>query len=146
MKKMYVILICITTLLLMMGSILACQMPKKVDKFISLKGNIYDQKYKPYSQVMFNKNQIYIFGVRLEQNRDYEIVAIYGKNVTCIKKVKSYPSLMAYCDNSFCGGFQYCGSLNKKTAYLKNASYYIYNAEDVDCKNKKILKNKPILY
>jgi hypothetical protein len=122
---------------------LACQMPKKIDKIINLKGNVYDKLYKPYGQVLFNKNQVYIFGTRLMQNKNYEIVAIQNKTIICIKKVESFGSLFEYCDNEFCGYFNYCGSVNKN---LKNAQYYLYNFEDVDCKNHKILKNKkPIL-
>jgi hypothetical protein len=138
-KLLLMFLLC----LLLITSVLASQMPKKVDNFITIKGKT-NSSYDAYGQVIFSKNKVFIFGTRLEQNKDYEIVAISGKNITCIKKVKSYPSLITYCDNSFCGYFDYSFNLNKKTSYLKNSIYYIYDYEDIDCKNKK-LKNNPIL-
>jgi hypothetical protein len=139
-------LILISISLLLISSIFAvCNVPKKIDIFKTMKGNIYDKEFKPYGQIIFNKNQMYISSVRLIQDKEYQIVAINGKNITCIKKIKSYPTLMSYCNNSYCGGFEYCKNLNKKNNYLKNAKYYLYNVEDVNCTSNKIIKNKPIL-
>ena len=147
---MWILVIFIGGILLvgLIQEVTACEMPtKNIVKRTTLFGNVYSKTYIPFGKVYVQtSNRIFINGYRLIQNKDYEIVAIVGKNMTCIKKLTSYPSLMAYCDNSFCGYFEYCGTINKN---LKNATYSIYNAEDVNCSKKnvaQIIKNKkPIL-
>lgn len=139
-----IIFTCIVLFVISVPGVLGCQMLKKVDTFKTMKGNVYDKEFKPYGQIMFNNNKGYIFAVRLIQDKDYMIVAMNGKNITCIKKVNSYPTLMSHCNNSYCGGFEYCFNLNSKIKYLKNSTYYLYDVKDINCTTKKI-KGKPIL-
>lgn len=139
-----IIFTCIVLFIISVPGVLGCQMLKKPDIFKTMHGNIYDKEFKPYGQIMFKNNQMYLFSVRLIEDKNYTIVAVSGNNITCVKQITSYSTIMSTCNNSFCGGFQYCQNLNKKTNYLKTAKYYLYNSKDINCTTKKI-KGKSIL-
>ncbi len=101
-------------IILMLGSVLACSPPKKITNVFKLNIN-YQKDYKNFVNILESKNKYYVYGGRLYQNKWYEIVKIFpNKTINCIKKTKSYPSILYGCDNSFCGNIEECFTLTAK--------------------------------
>jgi len=143
MKKLFIIIM----LLLVLSNVLACSPPKKTTDKIRLIVD-YNSSYTSFSNILINKNKYYVNGGRLIQNQDYELISIYpNKTINCIKKIKSYPSMMYYCDNSFCGYLEKCFTLtSKQQKILNNSKFMLVPVEDIDCNKNKFINYNPKKY
>lgn len=138
------IIFLILGILLLTTIVSALEPPKKFDNQFNLYG-LKNSSYDTFAQIYQVKNSYYIFGERVLQHFNYEIILFYSdKSIKCLKKVKSFSSLMNYCDNSMCGRFEAKVSATKKQ--LKNSKLMIVPYSDVDCKKNKFINYNPKVY
>lgn len=133
-------------IILMLGSVLACSGPKKIINYQKLSIN-YQKNYKNFAIILEGKDKYFIYGGRLPQNKWYEIVKVFPNNsIYCIKKTKTYPSILYDCNNSFCGNVNDCFVLTaKQKKKLNNTKFMLVPIENVDCKKNKIINSSEII-